>query len=164
MTTGDYDLKVREIDQIFAINPIPDSCLDAAIRASANFSDKFPGWQLYCKIVRGESVYDRNLDAWAIGLARALSRARRKDGRPVVRMSSRGNWLGVAALDALHRCVTGRFLDSGARIADRLGVRYERYYAVRQALAGGMLIGFETFRSELHYQYITVVRESRRAA
>lgn len=161
---SEYDLRVKEIDQVFAAE-LTDNCIDAAIRASANFDERFPGWQLYCKVVRGDSLYDRHLDAWAIGLARGLTRAKKADtGRDVLRRSARGPWVAVAGLDALHRCVMGRFMDSGERVSAKIGARYKTYLRIRDALAGGMLTGFENYRAELHYQYVTVLREARIAA
>lgn len=160
---SDYDLRGRDIDQVFA-DTLTENCIDAGIRASAHFDAGFPGWQLYCKIVRGEALFDRHLDAWAIRIARGLSRATKKNGQQFIKPSARGSWVAVAALDALHRCVSGHYLESGARIADRIGVRKDKYYAIRSAVAGGMIAGFENYRAELHYQYLTVLREHRRAA
>lgn len=160
---SEYDLRVKEIDQIFA-GDLTDNCIDAAIRASANFDHRFPGWQLYCKIVRGDDLYDRHLDAWAIGLARGLCRSIKKNGHQVVKPSARGGWVSISGLDALHRCVTGHFLESGATIAEKLGIRKDKYYAIREAVSGGMIMGFENYRAELHYQYVRVLRDLRNAA
>lgn len=156
MTSGDYDIRALEIEQIFALNPLPDNCIDAANLAAQKFPLRFPGWQIYCRIVRGESVFDRQITAWAIGAARIYSRMRKTNGRQVVGHASRGPWIAQAAVDAVESVILGKSARSAATSSLQHGVDDEMYARFRNELAGLILLGFQGYAAELHCQFYRV--------
>lgn len=52
ITIAQMGLRDNDLEQVFSITPLRDTCVEAAIRASKSFSGGYPGWELYCKIVR----------------------------------------------------------------------------------------------------------------
>lgn len=164
MSTGDYDLRGREIEQVFTIEPIPDNCVDAANQAAAKFDRRFPGWQIYCRIIRGDALFDRQILAWAVASARLYARMRKRNGQAVVRAAARGPWIAQAAADAVDYVVFGRFADTGKAASERFGVDDELYTRFRKELASLMTIGFQSYVSVLHYQYTRTCILSRMAA
>ena len=155
---GDYDVRgarERGLDILFAPDRLSDTALSAAILADRRFDPRFPGWALYRTIVNGTDGYRPDLNAYAIGLGAALAAAESAHGRRFVK--SGGPWVSLAALDAMERCISGSFPDTASARAALAGIDDEAYSRVRNALAGGFIAGFETFRSELHVCVIRVI-------
>lgn len=164
MTVGDYDVRSLSAEQVFALTPLPDNCVDAANRAARRFDSGFPGWQLYCRIVRGESIFDRQIMAWAISSARMYSRMRKRNGQCVVRKAARGRWIAQAGADALDALIFGRRVESTSKVAHLLDVDDELYERFRLELLGLMALGFSGYVAEVHYQLYRVRLETLRAA
>jgi len=159
---GDYQLRGLEVEQVFALNPIPDDCVDAAIWTSGQFDISFPGWELYSKAIRGDDCFDRKLVAWAYVSARIYTRARKENGRAVVTRDSRRNeWIRQAALDALHYAVFNKFPEGSAyEFSEDSGLAHKTYRRVRESLAALMRYGLALYTQELHYQYSRVQRKN----
>ncbi len=157
---ADYDLRGLSIEQLFAVTPLRDCCIDAANRATRKFNSHFPGWALYARVVRGETYYDRQLEAWAITCARMLSRARQANGHQYLKPSTRGRWIAVAGLDALYTVLgyPGPDLPERAKL---LGVDRLTYTRIYRPVYGAMAMGLLEYSSELSYQLRQVRREER---
>lgn len=160
---GDWDLRGIDLDSLFSVSQISDTCIDAAIRTQARFSDKFPGWFLYRRVVSGCPLYDRQLEAWAVGCARSLARARTVTGHPVVASRTRGSWVAQAGRDALDYAIFGRYQEGSTARAARYGVKDDTYRKLRDPVAQSMWIGLETFRADLHAEYWRVRRDEKMA-
>lgn len=163
LAVGDWDLRGVDLDSLFAIPELSDTCIDAAIRTQARFSDKFPGWFLYRRVVSGCPLFDRQLEAWAVGCARRMSRARTVTGRTWIAGKVRGRrgWVAQAGRDALDYAIYGRYPDSSEARESMFGVSAETYRKLRDPMARSMWIGMETFRSELHAEYWRVRRDEK---
>jgi len=142
---------------------LSDTCIDAVIRTQARFSERFPGWFLYRRVVSGCPLYDRQLEAWAVGCARSLARARKVTGRPWIagKVRVKGGWVAQAGRDALDYAIFGRYADSSESRETEFGVSAETYRKLRDPIAQSMWIGLETFRAELHAEYWRVRRDER---
>lgn len=157
------DLRAQYAPPAFTRTILSDTCVDAANRASRAFHRHFPGWALYCRIVRGDRMFDRTLEAWAIGVARGYARARKRNGQAVVAPRGRRNlWIAQAGRDALEYVITHRYPIAAHIVADRLGVPAKIYRKVRDSLAVLMECGFSEFWNEVTYRYLEVVREEKR--
>ena len=158
---GDWDLRGVDLDSLFAAGELSDTCLDAAIRTQARFSDKFPGWFLCRRVVSGCPLYGRQLEAWAVGCARSLARARKVTGRPWIagKVRARGSWVAQAGRDALDYSIFGRYAAGLHERAEQFGVAHLTYQKLRDPIAQCMWIGMETFRAELHAEYWRVRRD-----
>lgn len=143
---GDWTLRGLDVDQVFARPELSDDALTAACLTTARFDPAFPGWQLYRRIVAGFTMFDAELDEWAIGVGRLLAQAKRRDGRAYI--AKPGGWVDVAARDALAAVVTGVSPVETVR-ARELGCHRDSYRRIKHPLAGGMEIGMQTFRAEL---------------
>lgn len=153
-------VRPADADQSFSLVQLSDTCVDAANRAAKRFDPSYPGWQLYSRIVRGDTVFDRQLAAWAIWCARTYVRSRQRNGHAVVaRRGRRNNWIVSAALDALEFCIQGEYAMLAGPTAATLGVHNAQYQHVRGVLSAMMVDGFENYRAELHYQYSRVRRD-----
>ncbi len=162
MTT--HDILGRDTDEAFAMPELSDHCIDAANRTAKLFDAHYPGWQLYSRIVRGDTVYDRQLAAWAIAMARQHTRTRKTNGQAVVAPRGRGDWVAQAGIDALEFVIAGKYTEAAYITAKRLNVWHTKYKRIRGEVAAQMVIGFRNYRSEIHYQHATVLRESRMVA
>jgi len=148
---GDWDLRGLDADQVYARPELSDDALTAACWATAKFHATFPGWQLYRRIAAGMTVFDNELDAWVIGGARLLARARKtKTGRRYI--EARGPWIDQAARDALASVVTGYRINTAER-ARVCEVEPRTYLKIYRPMLAAMVIGLETYRSELHSDY-----------
>lgn len=163
MTT--HDIIGRDTDEAFAMPELSDYCIEAANRTARLFDPHYPGWQLYSRVVRGDSVFDRQLAAWAIGMARAHTRTRKTNGQAVVAPRGRRNdWVAQAGVAALEFVISGRYSETSEDIDARLGVWPTKYARIRGEIASLMAVGLENYRAELHHNYHRVLRESRMAA
>jgi hypothetical protein len=160
---GDWDLRGIDLDTLFAMPELSDTCIDAAIRTQARFSGKFPGWFLYRRVVSGCPLYDRQLEAWAVGCARGLARARTLTGHPMIANRVRGGWVAQAGRDALDYAIFGRYPATAHQRGEMFGIRNVTYAKLRDPIAQCMWIGLETFRAELHAEYWRVRRDERSA-
>lgn len=152
---GDWDLRGLDGDQIFARSELSDDALTAACWATAKFHATFPGWQLYRRIAAGMTIFDDELDAWAVGGARLLARARKrtKDGKQGRRyIEARGPWIDQAARDALASVVAGYRVNTAER-ARVCEIEPRTYLKIYKPMLAAMVIGLETYRSELHANY-----------
>lgn len=164
---ADWLLRGLEPEQKFASDPLSDDCIDAAKRAQTHCDPTYPGWQIYSRVVRGEKLFDRQIAAWAIWMARLWSRCRvfRQRRRVcVVRRSARENaWIARAGLDAVYFVIHGYYpvgLGSDA-VSAQLGVDNELYKRFRDDLLKLMLAGFNNYVAELHLQLRYVEQENR---
>jgi hypothetical protein len=158
---GDYDLRGLSLEQFFAIDPLPDTCIDAANRAARAFDSTFPGWPLYARIVRGETYYDRTLIAWVVMGARMLARSRQKNGHEYIKPSTRGLWIAAAAKDALDD-VIGCPPPSARERAREFGIKHDTYLRIFRPIRAMMQMGLMEYASELQYQFRQVRREERK--
>lgn len=152
---GCWDVKGPGLDGFFAgdLSRFP-TALTAVQWTDRMFHAGFPGWPLYRTVVSGDSIHWRKLEAYAIGMARALTRARQngKHSHPVVaRRARRNDWIAQAARDALFIVVHGKEPMPGETRAEALGVWPTNYRKLRDAVAGGMTIGLETYRAMLFF-------------
>lgn len=157
MTTR--DIIGRDTDEAFAMPELSDACIDAANRTAKLFDARYPGWALYSRIVRGDSIYDRRLAAWAIGMARRYARTHQVSGWSVVPPRSRENdWIAQSGIDALENLVFGKYSASALANANRFGIDNELYKRVRDGVAVLMAGGFATYQLELQVQLAKVLR------
>ena len=150
---GCWNLRGPGVDGLFAgdLSRSP-TALTAIQWTDKQFHSGFPGWPLYRTVVSGDSIHWRKLEAYAIGMARALTRARKQgqNSHPVIaRRARRNDWIAQAARDALFIVVHGKEPMPGETRAEALGVWPTNYRKVRDAVAGGMTIGLETYRAML---------------
>lgn len=157
-SVGDWDLRGAGLDAAFA-GTLSDTALSATQWTDRQFDRRFPGWPLYRTVVAGDRIFWRKLEAYAIGMARAVARSRRKTGHPeVAKRARRNEWIAQAGKDALFMVVHGKApIGVNARAA-QLGVSDETYWRVRDAVAGGMTIGLETYRAMLFVNFGRVRR------
>lgn len=162
---GNFDIIAKDTDEAFAVPELSDYCIEAANRTAKLFDPHYPGWQLYSRIVRGDTVFDRQLAAWAIGMARQHTRARKTNGQAVVAPRGRRNdWIAQAGVDALEFVIWGRHSEFAREVERRLGIHHATYLKIRGELAAMMADGLKNYTVELHYQYHHVLRASRLVA
>lgn len=158
-TQQSWDIRGPDVDTVFATNFTSDRCLDALQRATAKFDPSFPGWALYRRLVTGDALLDRVLEAYAVAMARAVSRASKSNGRAVVPKGTRRNaWIERAGLDGLAFAMTGRFPLSVSEQSQAYNVSDEPYRRVRDVVAAGIWIGAETYAAEVRYEYCRKLR------
>lgn len=154
---GDYDIRGRDADQVFASAELSDAALTAAVWATARFDPSFPGWQLYRTITAGCNLFDRELKDWATSTAWALARSQtRRNHRPYI--TARGPWIDAAAEDALCTVIRGPIVPSARERGRQFQIRHETWLRIYKPMTAAMVVGFETFRSELHYWYSRVIK------
>ncbi|MBS0200306.1 MAG: hypothetical protein JSR70_07625 [Proteobacteria bacterium] len=153
--SGDWDLRTFDLDTIFSAETLSDTCIDAAIRSSAKFSPYFPGWFLYRRVVNGTTLFDRQLEAWAIMCARQLARSEKENGRKWVSGAVRAKpgWIAQAGRDALDFAIFGRYPEGLHERAERFGIAHKTYQAIRDPVSRCMWIGLDTYRAMLHMEY-----------
>jgi hypothetical protein len=162
---GDWSIKGRDADQVFACQQLSDTAMTAAVRVTARFDASFPGWQLYRRVVAGVGLFDRHLEYWAVTNARLLSRMTKRTPQGQHRTyigaisRSKPGWVAQAGRDALDFAIYKRYAAGLNERSAMFGVRDETYQAIRDPVAAGMCIGLETFASELHAEYFRVRRE-----
>lgn len=163
---GDWSIKGRDADQVFASAQLSDTAMTAAVRVCARFDPYFPGWYLYRRVVAGVDLFDRQLEAWAVTNARMLSRMTKANGRQYIGPITRNKlgWVAQAGRDALDFAIYGRYASGLNERGERFGVHWKTYQAIRDPVAAGMRIGLDTFAAELHAEYFRVRREEKRAA
>jgi len=152
---GDWTLRGVDMDALFAASPISDWAIDAAARAAAHFDPSFPGWALYRRMVTGDALMDRQLEAWAILCARALARSEKRNGRPYVAPKTRGKpgWIAQAGRDALDYALFGRFPCGVCERADQFGVSQMTYQAIRDPIAGAIWSASQNYRAIIHCEF-----------
>ena len=168
---GDYDLKTRDIvgrgvDVLFASVKFyktgwgPSICYDSIARTSAKFDPAFPGWFLYRRVRHGDCRFDRTLEAFAIGGARALARAGKENGRRYVSGATcrKRGWIAQAGRDALDYAIFGKFAAGLNDRAQHFGVHWKTYQAIRDPLAGGLFVGVNTWTEQLHEEFFSLAR------
>ena len=161
---GDWDLRGVDLDAVFAQATLSDTAVDASIRASSHFDNAFPGWFLYRRVIAGVGLFDRQLEAWAVGSARMLARAKKLNGRSYIGMATRGKsgWIAQAGRDALDYAIYGHFPAGLNDRARHFGVHSDTYQAVRDPVGKAMWIGLETYRAFLHAEYWRVRSDEKR--
>ena len=166
---GDYDVKTgdiyeRGIDTLFASVRFyrdswgPNICKDAITRTSAKFDPAYPGWFFYRRVRHGDYRFDRVLEAYAIGGARALARAEKVNGRRYISRAnpSRPGWIAQAGRDALDYAIYGKYPAGLCERGEHFGVSPKTFQAIRDPLAAGMFIGVETWTSTLHGEFMSL--------
>lgn len=160
MEVGDYDVRGMDVDSVFATQFTNDDCMSAILNAQANFDPRFPGWALYRRVVTGDGLLDRTLEAYAVCMARGVTRALKANGRYVVGKTTRqGSWVAQAGRDGLDFALFGRYPCGVKEREDRFGVSWKPYQTVRNAVGGGLWIGIATFRASLHNEYFRIKRQ-----
>lgn len=154
---GDRDLRGHEP---FTRPKLTDDELTAATWATAKFGSTFPGWQLLRRIRAGMTIYDNELDAWVVGGAHLLARCKTiKSGRSYV--EKRGPWIDQAARDALTTVIRlsldrgwpDGLLPSVLARARQFGVESRTWLKIYRPVTACLIIGLETFASELNAEY-----------
>lgn len=155
MDAQESGVRFIDLDAEFSRPELSGTAIDAAIRTSAKFDPAFPGWFLYRRVIAGCGLFDRVLEAWAIGMARQLARAKKRNGRDYIRSDARSKpgWIAQAGRDALDFGIYGRYPEAAEKRSERFGVAEETYLAVRDPCARCMWVGIETYRSMLHAEY-----------
>lgn len=168
--TVDFDVKSRDfvtrgMDAIFAADQLSDTALTTAYRTAAKFSRHFPGWFLYRRVIAGVTLFDRQLEAWAILSARMLARSLKDNGRDYIGPKTRAKplWIAQAGRDGLDYAIFGRHAEGLHERADRFGVAHKTYQSIRDPVGKSMWIGLETFRAQLHAEFWQVREDERRA-
>jgi hypothetical protein len=152
-----------EPEEKFALSPIHDDVIDAGARATAKFAPSFPGWQLHSRIYRGERMFDRQLAAWAVSMARAVSRARKTNGRQIVAPRvRRGDWIMQAGLDAMTFTIKGAFPATAKDRERQLNVDEETFANLRNILTRCMCDGWNNFDDEAKAELARVERYNRK--
>lgn len=166
----DYEVKSRDfmsrgLDAVFASDQLSDTAITTAYRAAAMFSPHFPGWFLYRRVIAGVTLFDRQLEAWAVTCARLLSRSLKDNGRDYIGPKTRAKplWVAQAGRDGLDFAIYGRHAEGLHERAERFGVSNKSYQAIRDPVGRSMWIGLETFRAQLHAEYWRVREDERRA-
>ena len=150
---GDWDVRGIGLDAAF-IGRLSDTALTATLLTRDQFDSRFPGWELYRATVAGDVLSWGRLEAYAIGMARAVSRAKRRTGHPVVRKSlRRKDWIAQAGRDALYLVVHGKQAMPVSGRSDQFDIDPDVYSRVMKSVAGGMTIGLETYRAFLFLNY-----------
>jgi hypothetical protein len=146
---GCWDIRGPGIDALFS-GQLGDTALTAVLWTDQQFDRGFPGWALYRTVVSGDRIFDRKLEAYAIGMARAVARAKRKTGHSEVAQRTRRNgWLRQAARDALFMVVHGKQPLGAIQRGQQFNVSHTTYIRVRDVVAGGMTFGLEAYRAML---------------
>lgn len=156
---GDWGVRGADLDTIFSTRPTDDRVVDSLSRAQAKFHPSFPGWPLYRRLLLGDPLLDRQLDAYAVGLARALSRARQRDGQDFVPRRQRGLWIAQAGRDGLHCALFGKYPETAVQRAEQYKTSDALYHRIRSVVAGGIVLGAESFASEARAEYCRLLRE-----
>lgn len=149
------------VEEFFALNPMPDTCIDASNRAGRKFSEHFPGWELYARIIRGETGHDARLREWVIAGGRMLAQSKGKSGQPYIKPSKLGEWIDAAALDAL-RAVIGLPIPHEEFRAAQFGIAPQTFLRIYNPIAGMMAVGLALFTQELEYQWGRVKNDERK--
>lgn len=170
-SVGDYDMKSRDfvsrgIDTLFASVRFyrdgwgPNICKDSIARTSAKFDPAYPGWFFYRRVRHGDCRFDRLLEAYSIGGARALARSEKANGRKYISsaVSRRPGWVAQAGRDALDYAIYGKYAAGLEPRAEYFGVSWKTYRAIRDPLAAGLFIGVETWTSCLHDEFVSLSR------
>lgn len=144
-------------DEAFSRPELTDDALTAAQWANAKFHTTFPGWQLYRRIAAGMTLFDDELDAWVVGGARLLARARKKPVPPAKTgrcyIEARGPWIDQAARDALYAAINGRRPASAREREAQFRVKRDTYLKIYRPILACLIIGLETYRGDLHAEY-----------
>ena len=157
MFNGDWDIRGPGLDGLFSGHQLSDLAWTAVAWTDEMCSPQFPGWELYRTIVSGDTIHMRKLVAYAIGMGRALTRAKRKTGHSEVARRARANkWIVAASLDALHIVIYGKPVAGIVEQARANGCSNAVYHRVRNAIAEGMAAGLEVYRSTLHANVLRV--------
>lgn len=154
---GDRGWRGFDVDKVFSRPELSDDALTASEWCAHKFSCTFPGWQLYRRVNAGMRVHDDELDAWVVGGARLLARARKRNGRCYI--EARGPWIDQAARDALATVVNVGHIDLGVVVpaararAAQYGVDAKTWLRIYKPLLACLVIGLDTYAAELHHQY-----------
>lgn len=149
-----FDVKGIGLDAAF-IGALSDTALSATMMTREDFDSRFPGWELYRTVVAGDEIFLPKLRAYAVGMARAVSRARKINRHPVVREGLRHNvWIRQAGLDALYIAIHGKVPMNSSDRAEGFGIPANVYKRLRDSVAGGMIIGLEKYRQMLFDNYL----------
>lgn len=154
------ELFTFDMDSLFSNAHLSDSALTAAVSTSAKFDPSFPGWELYRRIIAGVGLFDLKLEAWAIGVAHQLARAKKVNGRHLISgaTASKPGWIDQAARDALDHVIFGQYPVGLKSREKQFGVDKWTYARIRNTMAECMLCGLHTFRAVLHAEYFFVGR------
>ena len=152
---GCWHIKGVGLDGVFIGDAtLSDTALQAALWADAKYKAHFPGWAVYRLFAARDAVQAEKVTAYAIAMAVALSKARKKsqNSHPLIAKRKRGSWIAQAAMDAVYYGIHMRFPVGAPVRAEQWDVHKDLYQRVRDSVAGGLLIGFEAYRAELFYQ------------
>lgn len=166
---GDWQVKsndfmARGIDTLFASVRFyrdgwgPNICKDAISRTAAKFDPDYPGWFFYRRVRHGDCRFDRALEAYAIGGARALARSEKENGRKYISRAnpSKPGWIAQAGRDALDYAIYGKYPAGLNERGAHFGVSPKTYQAIRDPMAAGMFIGVETWTAALHAEFMSL--------
>lgn len=149
-----FDVRGKDVDTIFATDFTSDRCLSAILAAQKRFDPSFPGWALYRRVLIGDGLLDRVLEAYAIGMARGVARARKLNGRRVVPIGTcKPAWVAQAGRDGLDLALFGKFPCGVNKRAEQFKVQAASYQRVRDAVGLGIWIGLDAFASEARLQF-----------
>lgn len=158
---NDYDAAFATA-KFYTDGGLGSQCHKAITLTAERFSPLFPGWPLYFRVVSGDGLYDRLLEAYAINMGRALSRASTKTGRKFIGKATRGNaWIRQASLDALDMALFGKVVVGAKARAKEFEISHLTYRKIRNTVGSGIWAGIDAYRSELHYQFTELLHKQK---
>ena len=170
MNACEYDLRTQDIVErgmgiVFANDALSDTALDAAGRTDRAFSEFFPGWELYRRVVAGQNIFDGVLDDWAVTCARQLAGALKDNGRDYISPKTRrkNGWVDQAGRDALAFVVSGAYPAGQCERAEQYGVSHVTYRKIRLPVAKCIDAGLRAYTAELYANFWLVRADERRA-
>lgn len=152
---GDYDVRGRDIDQLFASfgrRTLGDREIWALSLASMVTPDACPGYEAYLTVVAGVDLFTPELERWGMDVARGFASAGYKGkGRKYRRTYVEGykdEWGRYAVRDAVEWFVTGKCVGGKAR-GHELSVGENQYRKIRDLVRGCFDIAFAEYKLAL---------------
>jgi len=153
---NDYDAVFATVK--FYSGPLASPCHKAIYETSAQFDPRFPGWPIYRRLIVGDALMDKCIEAFFIGTARRLARAQTKTGRQYISESRRRNdWIAQAGRDAMDFVLFGRYAENAFARADHYGISHPTYRKIRNPLGRGIRDGMDQWIGELHYRFSRIL-------
>jgi hypothetical protein len=165
VAVGCWDLRGIDLDCVFASDQLSDTAHSARFRTSAKFSEYFPGWELYRRVVGGIEIHHATLEDWAVTCSRMLAGMLKDNGRDWISAKTRDKpgWVDQAGRDGLDYAIYGKYAEGLHERGDRFGVAHRTYQKLRDPVAASICVGLNTYKSQLHAEYWRVREDERRA-
>lgn len=122
---GCYDLRGPDFETLL-VGPIMATTIDADRLVRREWSNGFPNWAMYRCFLAGDSNLRGTVRQWAVAFATAAA-----EGGVVSRKKASEDFACLAGWDAYHALLTGRWVASGADIAEVAEVDPKTYRKLR---------------------------------